>query len=125
MSEAELLAIMENDAAAEPADPTGQLTPEAVQRITVQYLEEAPVRLAEIRSALAQSDCITLARAAHSLKSTSRYVHATSLSALGAEMEQRADAGQLHEIPALIGLADREFAILFNHLQPPTSPLST
>jgi len=125
MSEAELLAIIENDSTGEPADPTSQLPPEAVQRITAQYLEEAPIRLAEIRTALAKPDAPTLARAAHSLKSTSRYVHATGLSELGAEMEHLADAGQLQEIPALIDLADKEFATLYNHLQPANNPFST
>ena len=123
MSEAELLAIIESDPNENPADPTSHLPPEAIQRITTQYLQEAPVRLAEIRSSLVQPDITTLARAAHSLKSTSRYVHADSLSELGAEMERLADAGQLEEIPSLIDLADKEFQVLRNRLQPAfTSP---
>jgi len=109
----------------EKIDLTSNLPPEAIQRITTQYFEEAPMRLAEIRSSLAMSDPTTLARAAHSLKSTSLYVRATSLSKLGAEMERLADGGQLHEIPALIDLADKEFSALVNHLQPVRIPTPT
>jgi PAS domain S-box-containing protein len=125
LSEAELLAIIENDGVSSTTDPTINLPPEAIQRITTQYFEEAPVRLAEIRSSLVKSDAATLARAAHSLKSTSRYVNATNLSSLGAEMERLADAGQLHEIPTLINLADFEFSVLVNHLQPVRISIST
>ena len=116
MSEADLLAIIDGDT--KPVDPTSHLPPEAIERITIQYFLEAPVKLAEIRSSLAQPDAVTLARAAHSLKSTSRYVHADSLSELGAEMERLADAGNLSEIPALIDLADKEFLALRNRQQP-------
>ena len=59
-----------------------------------------------------------IAGAAHSLKSTSCYVRANSLSELGAEMERLADAGQLEEIAGLIDLAEKEFSALGNHLQP-------
>jgi HPt (histidine-containing phosphotransfer) domain-containing protein len=118
LSEAELLAIIQDDKDSKPVDPTSQLPPEAIQRITAQYFAEAPVRLAEIRTALAQPDASTLARAAHSLKSTSRYVHADSLAELGAEMERLADTGRLDEISSLIDLADKEFKDVKNRLRP-------
>jgi PAS domain S-box-containing protein len=121
LSEAELLAILDQDAEAKPVDPTAHLPAEAIRRITEQYLEEAPLRLAEIHAALAGCDATTLARAAHSLKSTSRYVQAHSLSELGAEMEHLADTGQLAEIAGLIDLADKEFADLRMRLQPLSS----
>lgn len=114
MTEADLLAIVENAGNEKPIDPTSHLPPEAIQRIAAKYFEEAPVRLAELRDALVHGDAITLARAAHSLKSTSRYVHADSLSELGAEMERLADASQLEEIESLLDLADKEFSNLTN-----------
>lgn len=117
MSADELLAIID-EAPAKPADPTSNLPPEAIERITVQYFKEAPLRLAEIRASIAQPDFTTMARAAHSLKSSSRYVKAHSLSELGAEMERLADAGQLDDIPSLLELAEKEFSDLSNQLQP-------
>jgi HPt (histidine-containing phosphotransfer) domain-containing protein len=122
MSEAELLAIIETDETAKPVDISSQLPPEAIARIAHQYFEDTPLRLAEIRASLAVSDVVTLARAAHSLKSTSRYVQSNSLSELGAEIERLADAGQLAEISSLIDLADKEFTDLSDRQQPPKTP---
>ena len=68
--------------------------------------------------ALDPPDATTLARVAHSLKSTSRYVQADALSDLGAKMEQLADAGQLAEIPELLNLAGKEFTTLLNQQIP-------
>ena len=121
MSEAELLAIIDDAGEAKPSDPTKDLSPEAIQRITTQYFLEAPIKLTELRTSLARSDATTLARAAHSLKSTSRYVQAESLSSLSAEMERLADAGHLDEIAPLIDLADKEFLALLNRHQPANS----
>jgi CheY-like chemotaxis protein/HPt (histidine-containing phosphotransfer) domain-containing protein len=125
MSEAELLAIIETDEASKPADLSTQLPPEAMARITQQYFEDTPLRLAELRSSLALDDIATLARAAHSLKSTSRYVHASGLSELGAEIERLADSGQLDEIASLIDLADKEFSDMVIRLQPTNTPVSS
>ncbi len=116
LSEAELLAILDDNTAVKPPDLATQLPPEAMQRITAQYFQEAPARLAELRTSLAKPDVPTLARAAHSLKSTSRYIQAVSLSELAAEIERLADAGQLEEIPGLIDLADKEFSALTSRL---------
>ena len=118
LSEAELLAIIGEDSNNQPTDPTSQLPPEAIQRIAAQYFTDTPMRLAEIRLALDPPDATTLARAAHSLKSTSRYVQSSELSALGEKMEQLADANQLAEIPDLLAHAEKEFAILLNQRQP-------
>ncbi|MBK9989988.1 MAG: response regulator [Verrucomicrobia bacterium] len=117
LSEAELFAIIGEDSQNQPTDPTSQLPPEAIARIAAQYFADTPVRLAEIRLALDPPDATTLARAAHSLKSTSRYVQAGELSALGAKMEQLADDGQLAEITGLLALAEKEFATLLNQQQ--------
>ena len=122
MSEAELLAIIETDETAKPVDISSQLPPDAIARITRQYFEDTPLRLAEIRASLAIADVATLARAAHSLKSTSRYVQSNSLSELGAEIERLADAAQLAEISSLIDLADKEFTDLCSRQQPPNTP---
>jgi CheY-like chemotaxis protein/HPt (histidine-containing phosphotransfer) domain-containing protein len=123
MSEAELLSIIEDDGVDKPVDISSQLPAEAMARISHQYFEDTPLRLAEIRAALAIADVATVARAAHSLKSTSRYVQSTSLSELGAEIERLADAGQLEEISSLIDLADKEFSDLSNRQQPPKTPV--
>jgi len=120
LSEAELLAIFDDEPLVKQADLTNQLPPEAMQRIALQFFEDAPMRLAEIRSALTHPtpDTASLARAAHSLKSTSRYVQANSLSEIAAEIERLADAGLLNEIASLIDLADKKFAALI----PPSFP---
>jgi len=122
LSEAELLAIFDDEPLVKQADLTNQLPPEAMQRIALQFFEDAPMRLAEIRSALTHPtpDTASLARAAHSLKSTSRYVQANSLSEIAAEIERLADAGLLNEIASLIDLADKKFAALI----PPSFPAS-
>jgi HPt (histidine-containing phosphotransfer) domain-containing protein len=118
LSEAELLAIIENGSNNQSADPSSQLPPEAMQRIASQYFADTPARLTEIRLALDLPDATTLARAAHSLKSTSRYVQANALSDLGAKMELLADAGLLAEIPELLNLAEKEFTTLLNQQIP-------
>jgi CheY-like chemotaxis protein/HPt (histidine-containing phosphotransfer) domain-containing protein len=117
LSEDELLAIINDADNRKPADLSNQLPAEAIQRITTQYFADTPLRLTEIRLALLQPDAISIARAAHSLKSTSRYVQAHALSELGGRMEELADDGQLDEIPALLALAEKEFASLVNQRQ--------
>jgi len=117
MSADELLAMLD-EAETKPSDPTSNLPPEAIERITVQYFKEAPLRLAEIRASISQPDFNALGRAAHSLKSSSRYIQAHSLSELGAEMERLADASQLDDIPSLLELAEKEFSDLLNQQQP-------
>lgn len=122
LSETELLAIL-GESVDNPADPSSQMPPEALQRIAAQFFADTPSRLVEIRRALDPPDATTLARAAHSLKSTALYVKANALSSLGAKMEHLADVGQLAAIPCLLALAEAEFATLLNHHQPAISHL--
>jgi PAS domain S-box-containing protein len=114
LSADELLAILD-EAEATPLDPTANLPAEAVTRITEQYFKEAPSRFSEIRTALAQRNAEALGRAAHSLKSSSRYVKADALSELSAEMERLADNGKFDEIPSLFQQAEKQFQALQEH----------
>ena len=61
--------------------------PEFVAELVDTFLEEAPLMLAELRSAKAASDADTFRRAAHSLKSNSQTFGAMALGALARELE--------------------------------------
>jgi HPt (histidine-containing phosphotransfer) domain-containing protein len=79
---------------------------EFVAELVDTFLLEAPLMLAELRSAQAAADAGRFRRAAHSLKSNSQTFGATSLGTLARSLELRgmtdpaADAAALNEIEA-------------------------
>ncbi|HOW69101.1 MAG TPA: ATP-binding protein [Phycisphaerae bacterium] len=99
----------QNDAPSEFADVAGQFSPEALHEITAQYLQDTPDRIAEMKAAFKNRDTETLSRAAHTLKSSSRYVRAAGVSRLGAEIEQRADRGEWAEMEQWIARLEVDF----------------
>ena len=106
----ELIAAVEAPAA--PPDPATQFPAETLRKITIQYLERTPQILAEMRRALDASDLETLGRGAHSLKSNSWYVRGQEMSAICAELEARADAGNDDGLGSLVERAEQAFARL-------------
>ncbi|MDX2186930.1 MAG: response regulator [Opitutaceae bacterium] len=118
MSEEELMALLD-EAEQEPdqPDPSAALSPEARRKISLQYLNETPRLLNQLRVAWLRQDGPTLARAGHSLKSSSRYVKATRLSEIGKQIEKLADEGSFAQISALLSETDREFELVNERLQ--------
>ena len=79
------------------ADDPGLLT-----ELIELFLRDAPERIAEIEGALERGDAASLERAAHTLKSSSANLGATSLSALCREIEAAARARATAGLPALV-----------------------
>ncbi len=120
LTEAQLLAILEDP----QSSPTGE-EPVSPQ-IVAMFFEETARRFSEMHHALAENDAVTFARAAHSVKSTSLYIHARDLSEIAAGLEKVADAGQLSAVNEALVRAEKTFAALRTKHQHPDSqpPLS-
>ena len=69
--------------------------PEPVCDLIESYLTEAPVALARVRSAIENGSAVELARAAHSLKSSSAMLGAKSVSAIAVDLEKIGRSGSL------------------------------
>jgi HPt (histidine-containing phosphotransfer) domain-containing protein len=76
--------------------------PELVGSLVDVFLEEAPVRLAELRAGLDSGDAALLGRAAHTLKSNAMTFGALGLADLSARLELTARGGDLSEAPPLV-----------------------
>lgn len=118
LSEAELLAML-----SDPPTATKERT--VPVDIRQQYLKDAPMRLAQMRSAIRSRDHRALAIAAHSIKNISHYVAAERLSTLGGMIETAADAGRWNEIMELIPEAEEEFAAVRTRLESSAQTRST
>ncbi|MBC7730782.1 MAG: Hpt domain-containing protein [Bacteriovorax sp.] len=79
--------------------------PEFAAELVDTFLEEAPLMLAELRSARAEADADTFRRAAHSLKSNSQTFGAMALGALARELELKGLPGGGAEASAAQGEA--------------------
>ena len=109
----------EQDASSAFNDVTTQFSPEALREIAEQYLHDAPERIAEMKTALKTHDADTLSRAAHTLKSSSRYVRAGRVSKLGAEIERRADRGEWSQMEEWVARLESDFERVRSHLLDP------
>ena len=79
---------------------------EFAAELVATFFEEAPVMLAELRSALVDGNAERFRRAAHSLKSNSHTFGATALGALAREIELRGlDGDPARDEAALDALA--------------------
>lgn len=87
----------------------GEEDPGLVCELIGLYLEDAPQRMAEIRSALATDDWRLLERAAHTLKSASANIGALGLSSLCKELETSARS---HDRDACASLSERSASCL-------------
>lgn len=63
------------------------------------YSEETPKLLSELKTALAEKNCETFRRAAHSIKSTSNSLGATKFGELAKELEYMGRDGDLSNAP--------------------------
>ena len=100
------------------------LPPELEGTVTELYLHDTPLRIEEMTAALEACDATTLARSAHTIKSTSRYVRAVQLSELGAEVEGMADRGELEDMAQWIARIEEEFERLRVQLLASSEPPS-
>ena len=117
LTEAQLLAILEDPTTAPPTDDP--VSPQ----ILALFFEETSGRFSEMHSALQKKDAVTFARAAHSVKSTSLYIHARDLSEVAAQLEKSADTGQLSDVNEPLARAEKIFAALrARHLNPDSQP---
>jgi histidine phosphotransfer protein HptB len=73
------------------------------------YLQDTPVRLAEIVTALATQDATAAMRAAHSIKGSSSNFGATGLAALAHQIELQGKTGNLTETAATLGTLRGEY----------------
>jgi len=78
---------------------------EVLRELVTLFSEDAPERLAEMKSASASGDGDLLRRAAHTLKGSARNLGAGRLAAVCEVMEERAKNGELRASSALIGQA--------------------
>jgi HPt (histidine-containing phosphotransfer) domain-containing protein len=74
------------------------------------FLEDTPLRLAEIDQSLAAGDAPTFVRAAHTIKGASSNVGAAALRAVAEQLEHRAKKDGLVDLTALIAELKTEFA---------------
>jgi signal transduction histidine kinase/CheY-like chemotaxis protein len=83
--------------------------PNILQKVITSYLKDSSQLLDTIRSAIAQNDPPILHRAAHSLKSTSATVGATSLAGLCKELEALGRAQTTDNAAILLTAIEREY----------------
>jgi HPt (histidine-containing phosphotransfer) domain-containing protein len=86
--------------------------PELVGNLVDVFLEEAPVRLAELRSGLESGDAVLLGRAAHTLKSNALTFGALGLADLSERLELTARGGDLSEARPLVERTALEWTLV-------------
>lgn len=99
------LQAIENLRALNPDDDDAFL-----REITTIFLEDTPVRLAELEQSLVNGDVATFARAAHSIKGSSANLGAMALRAAAEKLEHEARARGIAGLAPLVQQVKREFA---------------
>ena len=74
------------------------------------FLEDTPLRIAEIDQSLAAGDAGTFIRAAHTIKGASSNVGAASLRAVAEQLEHRSKKDGLADVTALVAELKTAFA---------------
>ncbi|EPR44371.1 response regulator receiver and Hpt phospho transfer protein [Desulfovibrio sp. X2] len=72
------------------------------------FLEDLPHRLRRLHAAMAEGDCASLCRHAHSLKSTTAMVGADGASEAARGLERAARAERIRDCPALLAALERD-----------------
>ncbi|MBS0662302.1 MAG: Hpt domain-containing protein [Verrucomicrobia bacterium] len=92
-----------------------------LKEIVGMYLEDTPLRIAELESSLAQGDAKAFARAAHSIRGASANLGASALHRAAEQLELRvrnespsALASELALLKELFAQTDRELRRLFS-----------
>jgi CheY-like chemotaxis protein len=91
-------------------DMAGVAAEEILTQVIDSYLKDAPQLLQAISASVAQEDAIALRHAAHTLKSTSATLGATTLSQFCKQLEVMGHAGTTADAPALVSLVEAEYA---------------
>ncbi len=108
-----------------PVDPAAlaalrELNPEDpafLRELIDVFLEDVPVRFAEIDRALATQDAVLLTRAAHTIKGSCSNFGAGALVAVALEMEQQGRAGDFAAATATLPALRREFDLVAEALK--------
>lgn len=111
------LQSIENLRALNPGD-----NDEFLREIVAIYLEDTPVRLAELDQSLAAGDTPKFTRAAHSIKGSSANLGAMSVRAIAEQLEHQSAKQGLDNVADLLASLKAEFArakVEFDKLLPP------
>ncbi len=83
--------------------------PELLTRVLTMYVVESPKAMAKLKQAVADGDAPEITRTAHSLKSTSANVGATTMSKLCADLQAAGKSADLDAVRALFATAEPEY----------------
>jgi HPt (histidine-containing phosphotransfer) domain-containing protein len=97
---------IENLRALTPEDPESFL-----KDIISIFVEDTPLRLAELQKSMAAGDRIIFTRAAHSIKGSASNLGAMQLRALASELEQRSKTEELSTLDARLKDLEAAFAL--------------
>jgi HPt (histidine-containing phosphotransfer) domain-containing protein len=86
------------------------------------FLEDTPLRIAELKECLAAFDQPKFTRAAHSIKGSSSNLGAVKLRALAEQLEHQSRNSGLAGVEPLISELDNEFAVAKAELEKIASP---
>ena len=81
------------------------------------FLEDVPLRIAELEKSLANSDASLLTRAAHTIKGSCSNFGAAGLAHVSHEMEKQGKAGLFAEAAATLPALKTEFGLVTQALQ--------
>jgi len=101
------LAVLEDLRALQGNDSPGFLA-----KIIHTYLDHTPQLLATLHEAVARDDALTLQRTAHSLKSSSAALGATTLAALCQDLEMRGHQQNLENVTPVLAAATAEYEMV-------------
>ena len=90
--------------------------PKLVTQMIRLYLENAPVRLEQVRKGVSEGSLDEAERGAHSLKSSAANVGAMIVSRIAAEMEDRASGGDTTALASLVPELEAAFALAHQQL---------
>jgi HPt (histidine-containing phosphotransfer) domain-containing protein len=76
------------------------------------FLEDCPMRVEEIRAAVAAGDAAALVSSAHALKGSAAYLSASIVRDRAADLERRGRERNLTDAPALVGHLNAAVAAL-------------
>lgn len=81
------------------------------------YLQDSPLRLAELDEALSKNDLPGLTRAAHTIKGSSSNFGATRLTKIAHDIEMLGKAGSVSEVAPLISNLKAEYELVAQALK--------
>lgn len=105
-------AAIENLRALNPGD-----NDEFLREIIGIYLDDTPLRIGELESALGSRDMEKFVRAAHSIKGSSANLGALALRAVAERLEYHARKHGLGDAPAMVGEIKTEFDLVRAELE--------